>query len=194
MLLTMLIRPLTYGRRQVMPRTYSISGRASSSISCFSICQNQLLPFAAIGLPRLPVDQLVDRIVTISSVIAQRAAFVILVKLRIRIVDLGFGDVEPNFEILAHQSRIPLRGVHGLELAVDVDLLQLVNQDQRRIAPGRNVARRDSDGKPVTEAIAEFLHDLPRFGAPLRDIGAVARQLFQLAGQSRHQRRADHDR
>jgi hypothetical protein len=32
MLFTMLIRPLTYGRRQVMPRTYRMSGRASSLV------------------------------------------------------------------------------------------------------------------------------------------------------------------
>src|SRR6516165_5651416 len=137
---------------------------------------NQLPPLVGVGFLRLPLDQLVNRLVAISGVIAQPAAFVIFIELRIGVVDLAFGDVEPDSEILAHQPRIPLRRVDSLQLAIDIDLFQLVDQDQRRVAPGRNIARCDGDGEPLVGARAELLHDLPRFGAPLRDIGTVARQ------------------
>src|SRR5215469_1515327 len=143
---------------------------------------NQLLPPAGIGFPRLPVDQFVNRLVAISGVIAQRAAFVVFGELRIGIVDLAFGDIEPDLEILAQQTRIPLRCVHGFELAVDIDLPQLVHQDQGGVAPGGNIARRDDNGESVVGSIAEFLHELPRFGAPPRDIRAVAGQRFQHLG------------
>ena len=122
------------------------------------------------------VNQLVNRLVAISGVIARRAAAVILVELRIGIVDLAFGDIEPDFVIFAHQPRIPLRCIDRLEVAIDIDLFQLIDQDQRRVAPGRNIARCDGDGEPLVGAVAEFLHDLPRIRASPRDIGAVARQ------------------
>ena len=50
---------------------------------------NQLPPLTGVGFLRLPVDQLVNRLVAISGVIAQGAAFVIFVELRIGIVDLA---------------------------------------------------------------------------------------------------------
>src|SRR6516162_3379977 len=140
---------------------------------------NQLPSLAGIGFPRLPVDQLVNRLVAISGVIAQRAALVIFVELRIGIVNLALGDIEPDLKILAHQTRIPLRCVHRFELAVDIDLPQLVDQDQGGVAPGGHIARCDGDGKAVVRAISDFLHGLPRFGAPPRNIGAVAGQRFQ---------------
>src|SRR6516165_2357707 len=144
---------------------------------------NQLPPLVGVGFPRLPLDQLVNRLVAISGVIAHRAKAVIFVELIIRIIDLALGDVEPDFEILAHQPGIPLRCIDSFKLAVDINLFQLRDQDHRRVSPGRNVPSRDGDGKPVVGAVAEFLHDLPRFGAPRPDIGAVARQGRQHLGR-----------
>jgi hypothetical protein len=79
-----------------------------------------------------------------------------------------------------------LRRVDRLELAVDIDLFQLVDQDQRRVAPGRHIARSNGDSKPLVGAVAERLHDLSRFDATLRDIGAVARQRLQHLGRMPH--------
>jgi hypothetical protein len=67
----------------------------------------------------------------------------------------------------------------GLELTIDVDRFQLVDQDQRWVPPGRNIARCDGDRNLFVGAVAKFLHDLPRFGASPRDIGAAARQGLQ---------------
>jgi hypothetical protein len=52
-------------------------------------------------------------------------------------------QVERDGVVAAHDPGEPLRGVDRVELAVDVDLLQLVDQDNRRIAIGRDVAGRD---------------------------------------------------
>jgi len=59
-----------------------------------------------------------------------------------------------------------LRRVDRLELAVDIDLFQLVDQDQRRVAPGRHIARSNGDSKPL--------------------VGAVARQRLQHLGRMPH--------
>jgi hypothetical protein len=43
----------------------------------------------------------------------------------------------------------PPRGLDGFELSVDIDLLQLIDQDRRRVANDREVARRDFDREPL---------------------------------------------
>src|SRR6266581_1924142 len=65
------------------------------------------------------------------------------------------------------------------ELAVDVDLLQLVDQNHRRIAVGRNVARGYGDSERPIRPIAESLHDAASLCAVLSDIGIVPPQSRQ---------------
>src|SRR5438094_976272 len=46
----------------------------------------------------------------------------------------ALADIEADGKVLAHDPRIPLRGVDSFKLAVDIDFLQLVDQDYRRVA------------------------------------------------------------
>src|SRR6266567_4239159 len=101
---------------------------------------HQPFAFLYVGFGRLLIHQRIDLGAAIAGVVAQRPADVILVKGRIGIVYCRFGDVESDFVVLAREPGIPLRGVEGLELAVDEDLSQLVNQDDRRVAIRCDVA------------------------------------------------------
>src|SRR5690242_1685296 len=69
------------------------------------------------------------------------AAGEIFVERLIRVVEPIPGQVQRDGVVAAHDPGQPLRGVDRVELTVDIDLLQLVDQDDRRIAIGRNVAR-----------------------------------------------------
>jgi hypothetical protein len=62
-----------------------------------------------------------------------RPAHVILVERGVGIVHFGFGDVEADVVVFAHHLGIPLRGVERIEIGIDVDVLQLVDQEYRRI-------------------------------------------------------------
>jgi len=100
------------------------------------------------------IDQRIDLLIAVVGVIALCTAREVLVELRVGIIDLALGDVHCDAVILAHHHRIPLGGVERVELAVDVDLLQLVYQDHCRIAVIRNIARRNLDREPVVGTIA----------------------------------------
>src|ERR1700730_7374896 len=62
--------------------------------------------------------------------------------------------------VLAHDPGKPVCGVDCFELAVDVDLLQLVDQDHRRIPQVWEVAHRHLDLEPVIGPITELMHGL----------------------------------
>src|SRR5207244_12675382 len=61
--------------------------------------------------------------------------------------------------------RSPVAGLDHLQLAVDVDVLDLIDQDHRGIAIDRDVAGRDLHGEPLVGTVAELLHELARLGA-----------------------------
>src|SRR6266436_7394077 len=88
---------------------------------------HHFLAFLPVRLHRLPIYQLVELRIAIAGVVTVRAAHVILVELLIGVVEAILADHHANAEVLAHDLGIPLRGVDGFELAVDVDLLQLVD-------------------------------------------------------------------
>src|ERR1700730_1736626 len=95
---------------------------------------HQLLTFFLVGFRRLLVNQLLEFGASIACVVALCLAYIVLVELLVRVVDGALADIEADSEIFAHDPRIPLRGVDGFKLAVDIDFLQLVDQDYRRIA------------------------------------------------------------
>src|SRR5437763_4383787 len=140
---------------------------------------HELLPLLWVGLHRLRVDQLVDFRIAIAGVVAFRAAHVILVELLVWVVDPGFGDVEPDREVAPRPRRVPLGGVERVEHPVYIDLLQLVDQDHRRVAIGRDVAGRYGDRETLVRPVAGLLHDRARLGAVLRDVGAIAGQFLE---------------
>jgi hypothetical protein len=54
-------------------------------------------------------------------------------------------EVEANTVVFAHHLREKVGSVDRLELAVDVDLLQLVDQNHSRVAVVRDIAHRHFD-------------------------------------------------
>src|SRR5580700_4467960 len=140
---------------------------------------DQLVALVLVRFHRLLVNQLVHFGVAVAVVIADTAAGIVLVEQRIRIVDISAGQVQRDRVVLAHDPGIPLRRIERFELAVDIDLLQLVEQDHRRIAVGRDVARRHRDLQMAVGPVAELFHNLARLGAALGDIGSIAGQRIE---------------
>src|SRR5712691_9571850 len=110
---------------------------------------HQLPPLVWVGLHRLPFDQRVEFGIAIAAVITLRAAHVILIKILVRVIEAVFADHQADGEVFAHDLGIPIGRVDGVEFSVDVDLLQLVDQDHRRVARERNVAYRELDRDSV---------------------------------------------
>ena len=71
----------------------------------------------------------------------------------------------------------------GFELAVDIDVFQLVDQDDRRIPVVGRIARRDFYLEPLIGSITELLHDRAGLRAIFRHVGAIARQRLQDIGR-----------
>src|SRR6516165_4345171 len=92
--------------------------------------------------------------IVIAGVVPLRAAGVILIELRIGVVDADPGEIEADLVILAVDFGKPIGGLDRVELAVDVDLLQLVDQDNRGIAEYGNVPLRHLDREPFLGPIA----------------------------------------
>ena len=139
---------------------------------------DQLLASRFVGILRLPYYQFVDLGIAIAVPIEARSASVEQIEDRVGIRPAGL-QVEADGEFLAHDLRDVARGVDQLELAIEIDLLQLVDQDHRRVAIHWQVARRDLDRQPMVRPVAEFFHDLAGFRAVLLHIGIVAGQCLQ---------------
>src|SRR6516162_2208451 len=159
---------------------------------------DDLLALVRVGLARLPVDQPVDLSTAVAGVVALGAAGEILVELLIGIVEPVLADRHTDRIILAHDGRIPLRRVDRVEGRVDIDLLQLVDQQYRRVAIGRGVARGHGRRERLVRPIAQPLHDDARLLAVFGGIGAVSRQRLQdlrrhtpAPGRRRHHRPAN---
>src|SRR5215472_9833849 len=140
---------------------------------------HQPLAFFLIGFGRLSVELFFEFGVAVSAVIAIRAARVIFIELLVWIVDAAAGIVHRHAIVLAGPLCLPIRGLYGVELAGDVDLLELVYQDDRLIPVGGDVARRYLDRKPLVVAIAELLHDRSRRRTVLLHVGVVTRYRLQ---------------
>src|SRR5207302_8890722 len=113
---------------------------------------HQLLALFLVGFRRLPVDQLVELGTAVAGVVALCRADVVLVELLVGVVDGALADIEADGKVFAHDPLIPLRGVDGFELAVDIDFLQLVDQDYRRVAVASVVPSRYRDRAPFVRA------------------------------------------
>ncbi len=142
-------------------------GRAASSASLRSIGPHQLLALGLVELHRLPLDHLVELGIAIAVVVALGAAGEVLVEGLVRVVEPVAGQVEADRVISPHHLRKPLRRVDRLELGIDIDLLQLVDQDHRRIAKWRDVAGRDRELRAVCRARSRALSMILRASARL---------------------------
>jgi len=95
-----------------------------------------------IDLARLREDQLVHLLVAVARVVAVGLAGVVLDQVHVRIVDADTGGVETDCVVLALHLGVPDGGVYDVELALDVDLLHLVDEDYRGI-PVKRMLRVD---------------------------------------------------
>src|SRR6516164_5201974 len=137
---------------------------------------HQPLALLLVALHRLLLEHFLQLGIAIPGVVPLRAAGVILIELRIGVVDADPGEIEANLVILAVDFGKPIGRLDRVELAVDVDLLQLVDQDDRRIPEYRDVPLRHLDREPFLGPIAEPIHDAAGLGAVLLYIGTVAGQ------------------
>ena len=125
------------------------------------------------------IDQLVDLGIAVAIIVGLGTADIVRVESRVRVVDKAGREVEADNEILACDLGEPVCRVDRLELAVDMDVFQLVDQDDRRIPVARRITRRHLYLEPVIGSVAELLHDRAGLGAVLRHVGAIARQRLQ---------------
>src|SRR6266446_4569690 len=139
---------------------------------------HQLLALFLIGLDGLLIDQPVDLRIAVTVIVQLAAARVIQIEVLVGVWSAPH-RAEPNDEVLAHDFGQPVGGVDRFELAVDVDFLQLVDHDHRRIPEERQVAHRQLHLEASIGPVAEVLHDPAGFCAVFRDIRIIARQGFQ---------------
>src|SRR6516164_8442749 len=92
-----------------------------------------LLPARRVALHRLLLDQLVDIVVAIAVPVDAGAAAIEQIEDRIGIRAAGL-QVEADRVFLAHDLRVVAGGVDRLEFGFDVNLPQLIDQDDRRVA------------------------------------------------------------
>src|ERR1700736_4598271 len=94
---------------------------------------HEFLAFFLIGFGRLSVELFVELRIAVSAVIAVRAARVGFVELLVGIVGPAAGAVERDAIILPGHLGMPVGGLDDIELSVDIDLLQLIDQNDRRV-------------------------------------------------------------
>src|SRR5712671_1620462 len=115
---------------------------------------DQALALLLVGFHRLLLEQLLQLGVAVAGVIALRATREIFIELGVRIIGADPGQIEAELVILAVDLGVPAGCVDGFELAVDKDLLQLIDQNDRRVAENRDIARRYLDGEPPVGTVA----------------------------------------
>src|SRR5215469_4927390 len=140
--------------------------------------ENRLAPLR-VALARLLFDQLLYLGVAIAIPIDARPAAEEYLEQRIGVGPAGL-QIECDREILAEDLWKILRRIDLIELAVDIDVLQLVDQQHRGIAIEREIAGRYLDVEMFVGTVAELLHDLAALGAVFLDVGIIARQFLHL--------------
>src|SRR5437899_5577432 len=138
----------------------------------------QLLALLGVGLDGLPIDQRVHLGTAVAVIVQLPTAPVIQVETEVRIDPAALAG-EADDVVLAHDLGEPVGSVDRFELAVDVHLLQLVEQDYRRIPQERQVAHRDLYLEPVSGPVTELAHELAGFRAVFLNIGVIAGQRLQ---------------
>src|SRR5215469_6118058 len=130
------------------------------------------------SLDRLTINQLVHRGAAVTVIVQLGTASVKQMQILVWVWPASRAG-EGYDVVLAHDPGKPVGGVNRFELAVDVDLLQLVDQDHCRVPQIWQVAHRYRNLEPVIGSITELLHDLAGFCAVFLDVGTVARQRVQ---------------
>src|SRR5262249_29787566 len=108
---------------------------------------HHLFAFFDVGLNRLLVEQRFELLVAVVRIVALRAAGIVLIESLVWIVDAVASKVEPDGIIVARNLGEPLARFDRIEFPIDIDRLELVNQHDRRIAIGGEIAGGYSDLK-----------------------------------------------
>src|SRR5215472_16602260 len=138
---------------------------------------HQMLSLFLVCLARLPTNQLLYLGITVIVSVELRTA---PVKLREGLVRVsGTLQVEADAVVLAHHLGEKIGGVDRLELTIDIDLLQLIDQNDRRVAVVRDITDGYFNLEMVIWAIAVRVHDLPGLRSVLLHVGIIARQLVE---------------
>src|SRR4051812_12452203 len=139
---------------------------------------DHLLALFLVALHRLPLDHLVDLRIAITVPIEARAAAIEQVEDRVGIRPARL-QVKGDGKVLAPDLREVIGGFDRVELAVDVNLLQLVDKQDRRIAVKSEIPGRNLDVEPLVRPIAELLHDLAGLRAVFLHIRIIAGHFLQ---------------
>src|SRR4029077_10857831 len=112
------------------PRTVVPKDRTGRVLRKFALNRpHHLLALLLVEFHRLAVHHLVELRIAVAVIVALRSASEILVQCLVRIIDTIAGQIEADGIVAAHDLGIPLDSIYRLELAVDIDLFQLVDQD-----------------------------------------------------------------
>jgi len=117
----------------------------------------------------------------VTGVVALGVAGVVFVKLLVGVVDRSSLTLRPTTKSL----RMILGTIAWCRPGrahIDVNLLQMVDQDHRRIAIGRDIARRYRNRDALVRTVAELLHDRSRLGAVLCHVGVIAGSVLSTSG------------
>src|SRR5438046_10563150 len=80
---------------------------------------------------------------------AGRAAGIVFIELLVGIIDTAARAVHRDDIVFAGYLRMPVGCLDGVEHAPDINLLQLVDQDHRRVAETGDVTGRDRQLEPL---------------------------------------------
>src|SRR5271165_91123 len=103
---------------------------------------HELFALLSVGFHRLKRELFFEFRVAVAGDVPLRAAGIVLEELLVRIVDRGGGEIEAYYVILADRFWKPIHRFDWVEFGVDIDGLQLVDQDDSRVARYRDVADR----------------------------------------------------
>src|SRR3954471_5051723 len=122
----------------------------------------------------LLLDQLIEVLAAIAGIILLGATDVVLIKILVRVVETTAGQVQTDLIILADDFGEPVGSLDRLEIAIDIYLFQLVDQDDGSVAVLRDVPRRLLGFNAIIGTVAELFHDRAGFAAVLLHIRVVA--------------------
>src|SRR6516225_1919409 len=123
---------------------------------------HQLLAFLQVALDRLLLDQPVYLRIAVTVIIQLGTAPVPQVEVLVWVGPASRLVVGDDV-VLADTLGEPVAALDRFQLAINVYLLQLVDQDHRRITKRRDIAGRHPNVQRLTGPVAELLHDAAGF-------------------------------
>jgi len=137
---------------------------------------DDLLSLGDVGFLRLCLEELLDLRVAVLRVVAVRIAGIGFGQRDVGVVDARPRQIETDRIVLSRDAAVPDGRLDDLQLGVEVDAIELIDEQHRRVLEVLEVARRHLDLQPLLRAVAQALHDAACLGLPRGLVAAVARQ------------------